>query len=418
MNSSVRRYFVNRQLEYSGGLINVLSDYYRVNQGWDGVETLLAGADAAVSLSPQAEDIVFALTDNGGNIIYPTQGWDENQFSLDEQQALPILVDGQTVGRVHAVPIKLRRSGHGTGEGFKTVSRFLFAVAIFGGALGIAFGVVASRSLTAPLSRLAEAARRIGRRDFSRQVEVAGSDEVQEVARAFNEMVSALEEAETLRRNLVADVAHELRTPLSVLQGNLRAILDGVYPLEQAEIARLYDQTRLLNRLVNDLRELAQAEAGQLALNLQAVDLANLLEETAATFSPVAEAENVTLETKIPADLPPLRADAARLAQVLHNLLSNALRHTPPNGVITLSAGRGDDQLWVSVSDTGEGISPEDLPHIFERLYRADRTRVRATGGAGLGLAIAKAIVEEHSGVIAADSSLGRGSTFTIRFPL
>ncbi len=239
-------------------------------------------------------------------------------------------------------------------------------------------------------------------------------------------MAAALEQAETLRRNLVADVAHELRTPLSVLQGNLRAILDDVYPLNKTEVARLYDQTRLLSRLVNDLHELAQAEARQLLLNPQPTDLADLVHSTVTTFAPVAETRGVTLEAQVPPDLPSVLADSARLAQVLHNLLANALYHTSAGGTIWLRAGcdaAGTGQpahLWLAVQDSGEGIPPEHLPHVFERFYRADPARSRTTGGAGLGLAIVRAIVEAHGGQISAasDGMPGHGSTFTVRLPL
>jgi len=252
---------------------------------------------------------------------------------------------------------------------------------------------------------------------------VTGSDEVREVAQAFNEMAAALEQAESLRRNLVADVAHELRTPLSVLQGNLRAILDDVYPLDKAEVARLYDHTRLLSRLIGDLRELAQAEAGQLELNLQEIDLVGLLADMVAAFGPVAEAEGVALDAQIPADLPRVPADPARISQVLHNLLANALRHTPAGGTISLHAGyeAGERQhVWLTVQDSGEGIAAEHLPHVFDRFYRGDPARSRATGGAGLGLAIVRAIVEAHGGQVSAasDGIPGHGSAFTVRLPL
>jgi signal transduction histidine kinase len=288
------------------------------------------------------------------------------------------------------------------------------------GILGVLFGVVMSRTLTAPLRRLAEAAQAIGARDFSRRVEVKGTEEVREVAQAFNEMVTDLEQAETLRSNLLADVAHELRTPLSVLQGNLRAILDEVYPMEQEEIARLYDQTRLLGRLVEDLHELAQAEAKQLPLNLQPIELRELVQDVVETFGPAANSEETNLSMDIPDNLPAVEIDPARMTQVLHNLLSNALRHTPSGGTISVSAGQGEGSVWLAVQDTGEGIPPEDLPHVFDRFYRVDRARARGTGGAGLGLAIVRAIVEMHGGNVWADSDgvPGHGSRITIRIPI
>jgi len=265
------------------------------------------------------------------------------------------------------------------------ISKSLLWAAILFGILGIGFGFIMSRMLTAPLRGLAEAAQAIGARDFSRRVEIRGTDETREVAIAFNEMVEDLEEAETLRRNLLADVAHELRTPLAVVQGNLRAILDGVYPLEQEEITRLYDQTRLLSRLVGDLHELAQAEAKQLPMNKQPVQLHTLVDEAISLFSLPAEMQGITLHPEVPEPLPSVECDPARISQVLNNLLSNALRHTPAGGSIAINAGRSTDSVWLAVQDTGEGITADDLPHVFDRFYRADRSRNRGTGGAGLG---------------------------------
>jgi signal transduction histidine kinase len=246
-----------------------------------------------------------------------------------------------------------------------------------------------------------------------------GTDEVAAVALAFNEMADQLQAAETLRRNLMADVAHELRTPLSVLQGNLRAILDDVYPLDKSEVTRLYTQSRLLSRLVNDLHELAQAEAGQLSLNLTPTDLRPLLRETIEIFTPMAEDDAITLQAQLATTLPAVPVDAVRLRQVLHNLLANALRHTPAGGTVTVASAATAAALTITIRDSGEGIAPEHLPHLFDRFYRADRARARDTGGAGLGLAIVRAIVQAHGGTVTAHSAgMGQGSTFVVTLPL
>jgi signal transduction histidine kinase len=285
--------------------------------------------------------------------------------------------------------------------------------------LGISVGVLLSRGLSAPLSNLAEAARAIGGRNLTRRVDVRGSQEVQEVARAFNEMASKLEQAETLRQNLLADVAHELRTPLSVIQGNLQAILDDVYALEKTEIAQLYDQTRQLSHLVDDLHQLAQAEAGQLHLEIAEVDMAHLLADITEVYTPIATAAGIELITQPVGDFSTIRGDRARLTQCLQNLLNNALRFTPAGGKVIVTIDQYPEYITLQVADSGAGILSEHLPYVFDRFYRVDPARSRETGGTGLGLAISRAIIEAHRGEITAHSDgLGLGSTFTIRLPV
>lgn len=288
--------------------------------------------------------------------------------------------------------------------------------------VGIGAGIWISRTLTAPLRELEDAAQDIGQHQLSRRVSVEGSSEIRAVASAFNLMAAELEQAEQLRRNLVADVAHELRTPLSVVQGNLRAILDDVYPLEKAEVARLYDQTRHLSRLVTDLHELSQAEAHGWPLDRRPLDLVSLVETTTALFSPLAEAEDVGLHVVLPPAALMVDGDPARLVQSLQNLLANALRHTPPGGVITVSVTEenvsGGKAVQLNVADTGSGIDAQYLPYLFERLSRIDPARSRDSGGSGLGLAIVRAIIEAHGGTIQGESAgPGQGSTFTITLP-
>jgi len=243
---------------------------------------------------------------------------------------------------------------------------------------------------------------------------------VANVARVFNEMAGSLQKAEEVRRNLIADVAHELRTPLSVIQGNLAAQLDGLIPLDLAETARLHDEARLLSRLVDDLRELAQAEAGQLHLDLNPIDLGSIIESTAAAFQAMAGDQEMILTIDVPIDLPPVKADAERIVQVLRILLSNALRHASRavGGTTTIAAAIASDWAEVSVRDTGDGIAPADLPYVFDRFWRGDKSRARTTGGAGLGLAIAKQLIEAQGGSIGVESQLGQGSRFWFRLPI
>ena len=282
--------------------------------------------------------------------------------------------------------------------------------------VGLAGGMVIGRVVSAPLSNLARAARRIGEGNLDTRVVARGSREMVELAGTFNRMAADLQHAEILRNNLMADVSHELRTPLTVLEGNLRAVLDHVYTLDEAEIANLYGQTRHLIRLVSDLRELALAEAHQLPLERQPTDLAALVSETLQAIEPLAAEKGVRLMH----DMPQLSAvaDPIRIRQVLFNLLSNALRHTPAGGEISISGAVAAGQVHLTVADTGEGLAPDQLAAVFDRFYRVDKSRSRETGGTGLGLAIVKAIVEAHEGRIEALSDgKGRGSRFVITLP-
>jgi signal transduction histidine kinase len=296
----------------------------------------------------------------------------------------------------------------------------LGSLPVIGLLLGILLSILLSRGVTRPVTQLAQAAQAIGRRELGYRVAAAGSQELQDLAGSFNRMAEQLEQAEANRRNLMADVAHELRTPLSVLDGNLRAILDGVHELDESEIALLYEQTHHLTRLVDDLRELSLAEANQLSLNRQPVDLALLVGETAAYFDLLAREQEISLSTSLVEPLVHPNLDKHRLRQVLHNLLSNAFRFTPRGGSVQISAKPVEDDraVEITVSDSGAGISPEELPHIFDRFYRTGESASPDRTGSGLGLAIVKAIVTAHGGSISAHSEgKGQGSTFTIRLP-
>lgn len=298
------------------------------------------------------------------------------------------------------------------------IARRLLNFAVFSVVVGLVGGVVIGRVVSAPVGDLAKAARRVGEGDLDARVTARGSRELIELAETFNKMAADLQHAEMLRNNLMADVSHELRTPLTVLEGNLRAALDDVYALDAADIANLYGQTRHLIRLVNDLRELALAESHQLRLDKQPVDLNALVTEILQALEPFASEKGVELVDRMEA-LPQVTIDTVRIRQVLFNLVTNALRHTPAGGEIVVSGALCAEGVCLAVQDSGEGLEPAQLASVFDRFYRADRSRSRETGGSGLGLAIVKAIVEAHGGKVEARSDgKGRGSTFTVTLPL
>jgi signal transduction histidine kinase len=298
-----------------------------------------------------------------------------------------------------------------------SINRYL----LWGGLLGVAVAAVAtlllSRRILRPVESLAQAARGLSRGDFSQRVDVRSKDEFGELANTFNSMAEDLERTEQLRRNLVADVAHELRTPLSNIQGHLEAIRDGLLPPEPATFDSIYEEVLLLARLVEDLQELTLAEAGQLTLVRQSADVVEIVRRAVAAAQPPAEAKSLSLETKLPEGQAIAEVAPERVGQVLRNLLSNAITHTSEGGRITVDLKDEGDELHIGVADTGAGIPPEDLPYVFERFYRADPSRVRATGGAGLGLTIARRLVEAHSGTIGVESEVGKGSRFTFTLP-
>jgi signal transduction histidine kinase len=248
-------------------------------------------------------------------------------------------------------------------------------------------------------------------------VDVKSRDEVGQLASAFNSMAEALRRDELARRNLLADVAHELRTPLTVIEGTADAILDHLYEPTPERIGAIKEEAVLLAKTIGDLRDLALAETGHLTLDLAPTDVRELAERAVRGIRVVAEAKGVAVELEAAPDLPSLEVDPGRILQVLGNLLGNAVRHTPSGGRVSLSVLPQGDNTAFSVSDTGQGIAAEDLPRVFERFYRADRSRSRQTGGSGLGLPIARQVVDAHGGRIWAESTPGQGSRFTFVLP-
>jgi signal transduction histidine kinase len=292
----------------------------------------------------------------------------------------------------------------------------------------VTVGSLAFRSLGAPLANIMAAADAVAEGDLSTRVADKGSSEFRRLARSFNRMTEELERADQQRRNLTADVAHELRTPLHILRGNLEGLQDGVYQPTPEHIEAMIDETQMLSRLVDDLQTLSLAEAGQLPLQLEDVDITELLADVGTSFSGPMQAAGIDFQVETegsPRDLV-VTGDVERLNQVLSNLMGNALRHTASAELSTSSEGASillraestPDAVQILVHDSGEGIPTEDLPYVFDRFWRGDKSRHRRSGtGSGLGLAIAKQFVQAHGGTISVESQLGIGTTFTINFP-
>lgn len=286
---------------------------------------------------------------------------------------------------------------------------------IFGIVLLIIAGIVIYRLLrrtTAPVSELMEATGRLADGDYSTRVTPRGSPESRDLAHAFNALAERLERNEDQRRALIADVTHELRTPLSVIRGAAEGIVDGVYPGDAAHVAPIVEETQMMAGLIEDLAMLSTAEAGLLSLTREHVDLARLVEEQLAAFRPRFDSRGVTLTSALAPDLPAVEADPLRLRQVVSNLLANALQHTGVGDSVGVEAAASAERVILRIVDTGEGIAADELPHIFERFRKAGNSP-----GSGLGLAIARSLVEAHGGHIDAASRAGEGTTITVELP-
>jgi signal transduction histidine kinase len=397
-----------------------LAAYYAEHGSWSGVEAgLVEGLpppheERPHSLRPE----MFTLTDEAGRVIV---GGPEHETGsqLSSQQLAPfepIEVAGTTVGWL-VVPGDAFPPTGGESLFFHRVNNTLLLGAVAAFAVALVAGALAARSLTRPLLELTAATQAVAAGDFERKVNVKSSDELGALAESFNRMSAALAEAQKLRRRMTADIAHELRTPLSIILGHVDAVEDGVLTNSAESIRVIREETERLSRLVEDLRTLTRADAGELALERRPVAVADLVARVLAAYQPQAAAKDIALTAEIEADLPPIELDPDRMLQVLNNLLANALFHTPAGGRITVGGAATPSGVRLTVQDSGPGFPPEDVGRIFDRFYRSDKARRREDGGSGLGLAIARSIVEAHGGAIGAQNTPGQGAAIVIDLP-
>ena len=413
--------------------------YYQAHGSWEGVEEYLAQQRGGPAPQPtpgpgtssgsgnaagppdfrRERHRIFGLVDAQGIVVIPFGPVSQTGAHVTQDvlaRGELIEVGGKVVGTILA---PTRPPGLDPAEIAylrRTDNALLLAA---GGAILMALGVglVLARTLTRPLHALTEATHRMAGGELEQEVSVKSRDEIGELGAAFNRMSREVARANNARRQMTADVAHELRTPLTVIAGYVESMRDGDLAPTPERLAVIYAEIEHLQNLVGDLRTLTQADTGELKLNQQAVNPGELLQQACMTFEHQAAQKGVRLEVKARDGLPPIEVDEARLAQVLGNLLSNALRYTPTGGRIELRAALDGDRVTLTVQDSGQGIPAEDLPFIFDRFYRADKSRAEETGESGLGLAIAKAIAEAHGGTIRADSTMGQGTTIRISMP-
>lgn len=369
-----------------------------------GVRLLLADAQGIV--------VADTLSTDKGIKLSPT----------DLSSGIPVQMNGRRIGTLLAV--STQKNVNTPAAGFlSAVNRSTWMAGLLAAGVALILGSLLFLQIVAPVRRLTNAARGVAEGKLGQRIPVTSQDEIGQLSIAFNQMADALAQQQELRRNMVADIAHELRTPLSVIQGNLEAMLDGVLPASPEEIASLRDETALLSRLVADLRLLSLAEAGQLNLARVRTDLSDMLSRVVESVRPQAEAGQVEIVTDFAAGLPFPEIDADRIAQVVRNLIVNALQHTPAGGQVSVRASllgktMNNQEITIEVADTGSGIAAEDLPYVFDRFYRADKSRSRGSGGSGIGLAIVKQLVEAHGGSVRAESSPGKGAVFSFTLPV
>jgi signal transduction histidine kinase len=339
-----------------------------------------------------------------------------------EYASVPVVASGRVVELVYAVRAAPGRGVFArVGETFRFLTDFWWQFLLAGAlAAGIALVVARwlARGMTQPLRDMAAAAHRMETGDYSTRVHTRSRDEVGQLATAFNRMSAELENLEQSRRDLVANVSHELKTPIAAIRAHLENLLDGVEQPEPRTIRVMLSQTERLGRLIEQLLELSRLESGELPLQREEIPLAPLVTQVLSEIEMARSDRGVAVESDLPNDLPSINADRERVHQVLFNLVDNAVRFTPAGGAVTVSAHRHNGSVEVKVADTGVGIPPEHLPRLFERFYRADPARSRGDGGTGIGLAIARSVVEAHGGHIRAESELGRGSVFTFDLPV
>ncbi len=394
--------------------------YYQENGSWQQVNSALPGLYQSLKMpiSPEYPP-PFILTDPTYRVIVGSGIYHPGDILLirDQVSSLPIIVGEQAVGYLD-IRSPVPRPGPNEPSFLDRVNRLMIESGVIAILIALIFGIFISRFFTRPLRELTLAAREVSKGNLDHRVKVRSADELGELARVFNEMTDKLRNAMDSRKQMTADIAHELRTPISVILGHAEGIHDGVLPSNQETIEIIREESIRLNHLVDDLRTLSLTDAGELRLNQVRCNPNTLVTEVHDLFQYQASVKGITLEMDVGDKLEDISVDLNRMVQVFSNLMDNAIRSTPSGGTIRLSGKMVDNDVILGVHDTGKGIPEGDLEKIFDRLYRTDQARIRDNGGSGLGLAIARSIVEQHNGSIWAESKIGHGTSILIRLPV
>jgi signal transduction histidine kinase len=409
-------------------VVTQLSAYYEQYGSWEGVESVLSPDGDEPGRGPGPEGpgpnrrfYPFTLTTESGVVIVPngTYHGGDHVPQADLAKGISITKDDQVIGVLVPIPMPFQGRPREV-EFIDRTNRILLYGALIGAVIALLLGIFLSRTLTRPIRELTRATHAVSEGDLSQQVPVRSKDELGELAQAFNKMSSELSRSVNTRKQMTADIAHELRTPLSLILGHAEAVHDGVLPPSSENFEIIREEAERLEHLVNDLRILSLADAGELSINPQRVEPDRLLREVAAIYQYQTQRKNITLDLDIAASLSEVEVDPGRMTQVLTNILDNALRHTPEGGRIVLSARDLNDQVELAIQDSGPGLEAQDIDRIFDRFYRTDASRQRDgdfLGGSGLGLAMARSIIQAHGGQLSAESEMGKGLKVIVRLP-
>jgi signal transduction histidine kinase len=410
--------------QYQAEVIARTGDYYMETGEWTGVESILRGRRGPGGGGGPGGGRPVILTDTSGKVVASTAD-DEYQGNVTydggattSTDPLPIEVDGTVVGYVQFLDMNETQDLRETAEAafLDRMSRAILISAAGAGLLALVLGAALASTISRPVRELTDGTKALAAGELGHQVPVRTADEIGQLAQSFNRMSADLAHSTQLRKQMTADIAHDLRTPLSVILGYSEALQDDKLPGTPEVYGAMHRQAQHLNRLIDDLRTLSLADAGQLTLQRRPVRPSDLLEHAAIAYLPQAEERGIQLSVTAEAT-PAISVDPDRLGQVIGNLVGNALRHTPDGGHIELAAALTGAGVVLSVTDDGPGIPNDDLPHIFERFYRGDKARVD-DGSSGLGLAIARSLVEAHGGQMGVENVAPGGARFTVALPL
>ncbi len=438
----IARYSTAREVRaymFRGGMVGVeelvstLEDYYLRNQSWQGAESLLSspgfghgrrlGSQGNATPGQMGMGAMMGqrlrLADASGRIIADTAGQNTNSplNSVELEAAVPLQAGDEIVGYL----IAEGGAAFDRNDEVYLVSR-LSRAAMIAATISVVFSLLLalffSYRLLLPVHALTKAATQLAKGDLSGRVVVEGDDELATLGKAFNHMASSLQRVEENRQAMTADIAHELRTPLAVQRAHLEALQDGVYPTTTDNLTPILEQNLVLTRLVDDLRTLALADGGQLHLECKPTDFPDLVKHVVDRFTPQANAHGVSIKLSIENPCPPIAVDPGRIEQILGNLLSNGLRYSSDGDQVELKVSSTSKAVQLTVRDSGPGIPEDSLPRIFDRFYRADRSRSRIEGGTGLGLAIARQLAQAHGGTLVAANYPYGGAVFTLELPI